>query len=111
MGQFFDLTEGLPITWQSITNRPYALDTFNYGTEITQLAINEIKKLKENYALTITEQTFFTGAINHYNKIKNPNKKMLNQLTKFINYIENINTDQKENFYKLWPEFKIAYNL
>ena len=24
---------------------------------------------------------------------------------------KNINTDQKENFYKLWPEFKIAYNL
>ena len=41
-----------------------------------------------------------------YNKIKNPNKETLNQLAKFIDYIENINTDQKKNFYKLWPEFK-----
>ena len=108
MSPFFDLQEGLPITWQSITNRPYALDTFNYGTEIIQLAVNEIKKLRENYALNNNEETFFAGAMKKYNKIKNPNKEILNQLTKFINYIENINTDQKENFYKLWPEFKIA---
>ena len=71
-------------------------------------AINEINKLQENYTLDNNEKSFFAGAMEKYNKIKNPNKKMLNQLTKFINYIENINTDQKENFYKLWPEFKIA---
>ena len=106
MGQFFDLTEGLPITWQSITNRPYALDTFNYGTEITQLAITEIEKFKQNYTLDENEKTFFDGAMRKYNKIKNPNKETLNQLAKFIDYIENINTDQKKNFYKLWPEFK-----
>ena len=43
----------------------------------------------------------------HYNNIKDPNKKMLNRLSKFVDEIENINTDQKNNFYKLWPEFKI----
>ena len=107
IGKFFDLPDGLPITWQSITNRPYALDTFNYGTEIIQLAVNEINKLQENYTLNNNEQTFFNGAMQHYNNIKNPNKKMLNRLSKFVDEIENINTDQKNNFYKLWPEFKI----
>tara|TARA_Y100000590_G_scaffold469030_1_gene654541 strand:- start:1385 stop:2533 length:1149 start_codon:yes stop_codon:yes gene_type:complete len=107
IGKFFDLPDGLPITWQSITNRPYALDTFNYGTEITQLAVNEINKLQENYTLNNNEQTFFNGAMQHYNNIKDPNKKMLNRLSKFVDEIENINTDQKNNFYKLWPEFKI----
>ena len=101
------MPDGLPITWQSITNRPYALDTFNYGTEIIQLAVNEINKLQENYTLNNNEQTFFNGAMQHYNNIKNPNKKMLNRLSKFVDEIENINTDQKNNFYKLWPEFKI----
>ena len=107
IGKFFDLPDGLPITRQSITNRPYALDTFNYGTEIIQLAVNEINKLQENYTLNNNEQTFFNGAMQHYNNIKNPNKKMLNRLSKFVDEIENINTDQKNNFYKLWPEFKI----
>nr|MBC8435821.1 hypothetical protein [Pseudomonadota bacterium] len=79
---------------------------FNYGTEITQLAITEIEKFKQNYALDENEKMFFDGAMRKYNKIKNPNKETLNQLAKFIDYIENINTDQKENFYKLWPEFK-----
>ena len=45
--------------------------------------------------------------MNHYNNIKNPNKKILNQLSKFVEEIENFNTDQKNNFYKLWPEFII----
>ena len=107
IGKFFDLPDGLPITWQSITHRPYALDTFNYGTEITQLAVNEIKKLQENYPLNNNEQTFFMGAMKYYNNIKTPNKKMLNQLSKFVEEIENFNTDQKNNFYKLWPEFII----
>ena len=107
IGQFFDLTEGLPITWQSITNRPYALDTFNYGTEITQLAITEIEKFKQNYALNENEKMFFEGAMQKYNNITTPNIKTLDALNEFILYIENINVDQKDFFYKLWPEFKI----
>ena len=47
---------------------------------------------------------FFDGAMQKYNNITTPNIKTLNALNEFILYIENINVDQKNFFYK----FKIS---
>jgi radical SAM protein with 4Fe4S-binding SPASM domain len=99
----FAKQRGLSIKWQTL-GTPHALDTRNYGPEISKLAIDEIQRVFENFEIDEEEQLLFNTALSHYqlNTVANPDS--LIKLKKFVEEIEQYHPAQQGKFSELWPE-------
>jgi len=102
----FSQERGLTIKWQSL-HHPSLLDPRSYGSEIAELAANEIKLMYETCQVDALDQQFFDTALTHYQNQTQTNPATLEQLDQYIQRLESeYHPDQAGQFAVCWPELE-----
>lgn len=100
---------GLTVLWQSLFQPTY-LDPFLHGSEVAQLAKDEIERFYHMNIATDAEKNFFDQTLIKYNQTKHnamTNTAMQKQFKQHINNIETIfHPDTAGEFAMLWPELE-----
>jgi len=100
----YAVSKNLTIHWQGL-HGPSELDPTLHNINVRNLAIQEIKNLKNKFELDSSENNFMAGVLNVLESKITSDSDMTNKFLTFTEQIENVyHPDTKGGFARLWPE-------
>ena len=100
----YAVSKNLTIQWQGLLG-PSELNPTLHNINVRNLAIQEIKNLKNKFELDSSENNFMAGVLNVLESKITSDSDMTNKFLTFTEQIENVyHPDTKGGFARLWPE-------
>jgi MoaA/NifB/PqqE/SkfB family radical SAM enzyme len=100
----FAKEQDIGIVWQNLF-QPNYLDPFLHGTQVAELAAQEIERFYAQQSATEVEKNFFDQALANYKSITQAHNNIGQDFATHIQDIENkYHPDKHNQFCELWPE-------